>query len=56
MTECEEVAANMDTTGIRSWSDAAAYVRRTMRSPDDVGFQIFDNVCDALLARATAPA
>jgi hypothetical protein len=51
MTECEEVAENMDATGILTWADAEKRVRDSLGLPQDVGFQVFDNVTEALFNR-----
>ncbi len=37
---------------IRTWSEAAAYVRRTAGCPDVVGHQAFDNMTEAVFERA----
>jgi hypothetical protein len=54
-SEHDECAANApadDMAAIRTWSEAAAYVRRTAGCPDVVGHQAFDNMTEAVFERA----
>jgi hypothetical protein len=53
-TEADDVAENMNVSGIVTMADAEAYVRRTMGTPEEVGYQIFDNVAEALFRRAVS--
>ena len=50
-TQADEVAANMDLTGLRTYADCARYVRSKM--PDETE-TVRDNVVDALYNRVQA--
>lgn len=52
--EADEVAGAMPVDGIRTFEEACAVVRAQMGSPEEVGFQVFDNTAAALLDRACA--
>ncbi len=52
ISEAYEVAKSLPTEGIRAFADAARIVRHHMGLPSEVGFQVFDSVAAALLARA----
>lgn len=47
-SELDEVAANMDLTGLKTWADCKALAKRQM--PDETG-QVLDNLADALMSR-----
>lgn len=54
MTECEEVAANMNLDHIRSHADAEREVTRQMGPASEVGYVIHANIAWALWERAQA--
>lgn len=48
MSEALEIALNIPTTKPLTFDEAAALVREHVGTPQDIGYQVFDNIAAAL--------